>query len=235
MAQKQKHLIRIERGTITMGFYHPIINIDINKAYIIRKYNDKPPEIVSTKVRELSEDKTGWSNKVLFAITKIIHTNDYNLPDDLFIVLNNSTKTMNVNLDKPMEQYKRDELINKMRMKLDPANNKEEDNAASINEVYLGLNSKYQQFDDIGMAQIILLLSKLAMDSKKLWVTITFRLVEIKDAIFHINNETGKVRLSERAFPNLSKEDIMRAHNKTLPYIDSMNELISGARSLPTT
>ena len=99
--------------------------------------------------------------------------------------------------------------------------------------MYLGLNSKYQQFDDITMAQLIMLLSELSKDSKKLWITVTFRLKEIKDAIFHISNETGRVRLSERAFPNLTKEDIMRLHSKILPYIDSMNELIDGKRSLP--
>nr|DAE85024.1 MAG TPA: hypothetical protein [Caudoviricetes sp.] len=216
-----------------MGNYHPIINIDINKSYIIRAYNDKPAEYVADKVRELSEDKTGWSNKVMFAVSKIIHCNGYNLPDDLFIVLNNSTKTMNISLDKPMQDYKRDELIEKMRATLDKLPDDEDDTAASIYEVYLGLNGKYQVFDDITMAQLILLLSELSKESKKLWITITFRLKEIKDAIFHISNENGKVRLSERAYPNLSKEDIMRLHSKIIPYIDSMNELIDGTRSLP--
>ena len=179
-----------------MGNYHPIINIDINKGYIIRAYNDKPAEYVADKVRELSEDKTGWSNKVMFAVSKIIHCNEYNLPDDLFIVLNNSTKTMNISLDRPMQDYKRDELIEKMRTTLDKLPDDEDDTAASIYEVYLGLNGKYQVFDDITMAQLILL-------------------------------------LSERAYPNLSKEDIMRLHSKIIPYIDSMNELIDGTRLLP--
>lgn len=215
-----------------MGVYHPIINIDINKGYLIREHNNEPAEYIADEIRKLSEDKTGWSNKVMFAISKIIHTNGYRLPDDLFIVLDNSTKTMNISLDRPMQEYKREELIDKMRTTLDSVNN-ENDKAASITEVYLGLNSKYQQFDDITMAQLIMLLSELSKDSKKLWITVTFRLKEIKDAIFHISNETGRVRLSERAFPNLTKEDIMRLHNKILPYIDSMNELIDGKRSLP--
>ena len=215
-----------------MGVYHPIINIDINKGYLIREHNNEPAEYIADKIRELSEDKTGWSNKVMFAISKIIHTNGYRLPDDLFIVLDNSTKTMNISLDRPMQEYKREELIDKMRTTLDSVNN-QNDKAASITEVYLGLNSKYQQFDDITMAQLIMLLSELSKDSKKLWITVTFRLKEIKDAIFHISNETGRVRLSERAFPNLTKEDIMRLHSKILPYIDSMNELINGKRSLP--
>lgn len=215
-----------------MGVYHPIINIDINKGYLIREHNNEPAEYIADEIRKLSEDKTGWSNKVIFAIGKIIHTNGYRLPDDLFIVLDNSTKTMNISLDRPMQEYKREELIDKMRATLDSVNN-ENDKAASITEVYLGLNSKYQQFDDITMAQLIMLLSELSKDSKKLWITVTFRLKEIKDAIFHISNETGKVRLSERAFPNLTKEDIMRLHSKILPYIDSMNELIDGKRSLP--
>ena len=215
-----------------MGVYHPIINIDINKGYLIREHNNEPAEYIADEIRKLSEDKTGWSNKVMFAISKIIHTNGYRLPDDLFIVLDNSTKTMNISLDRPMQEYKREELIDKMRTTLDSVNN-ENDKAASITEVYLGLNSKYQQFDDITMAQLIMLLSELSKDSKKLWITVTFRLKEIKDAIFHISNETGRVRLSERAFPNLTKEDIMRLHSKILPYIDSMNELIDGKRSLP--
>ena len=215
-----------------MGVYHPIINIDINKGYLIREHNNEPAEYIADEIRKLSEDKTGWSNKVMFAISKIIHTNGYRLPDDLFIVLDNSTKTMNISLDRPMQEYKREELIDKMRATLDSVNN-ENDKAASITEVYLGLNSKYQQFDDITMAQLIMLLSELSKDSKKLWITVTFRLKEIKDAIFHISNETGRVRLSERAFPNLTKEDIMRLHSKILPYIDSMNELIDGKRSLP--
>lgn len=215
-----------------MGVYHPIINIDINKGYLIREHNNDPAEYIADEIRKLSEDKTGWSNKVIFAISKIIHTNGYRLPDDLFIVLDNSTKTMNISLDRPMQEYKREELIDKMRATLDSVNN-ENDKAASITEVYLGLNSKYQQFDDITMAQLIMLLSEISKDSKKLWITVTFRLKEIKDAIFHISNETGRVRLSERAFPNLTKEDIMRLHSKILPYIDSMNELIDGKRSLP--
>lgn len=215
-----------------MGVYHPIINIDINKGYLIREHNNEPAEYIADEIRKLSEDKTGWSNKVMFAISKIIHTNGYRLPDDLFIVLDNSTKTINISLDRPMQEYKREELIDKMRATLDSINN-ENDKAASITEVYLGLNSKYQQFDDITMAQLIMLLSELSKDSKKLWITVTFRLKEIKDAIFHISNETGRVRLSERAFPNLTKEDIMRLHSKILPYIDSMNELIDGKRSLP--
>jgi len=215
-----------------MGVYHPIINIDINKGYLIREHNNEPAEYIADEIRKLSEDKTGWSNKVIFAISKIIHTNGYRLPDDLFIVLDNSTKTMNISLDRPMQEYKREELIDKMRTTLDSVNN-ENDKAASITEVYLGLNSKYQQFDDITMAQLIMLLSEISKDSKKLWITVTFRLKEIKDAIFHISNETGRVRLSERAFPNLTKEDIMRLHSKILPYIDSMNELIDGKRSLP--
>lgn len=33
-----------------MGNYHPIINIDINKGYIIRAYNDKPAEYVADKI-----------------------------------------------------------------------------------------------------------------------------------------------------------------------------------------
>jgi len=215
-----------------MGVYHPIINIDINKGYLIREHNNEPAEYIADEIRKLSEDKTGWSNNVIFAISKIIHTNGYRLPDDLFIVLDNSTKTMNISLDRPMQEYKREELIDKMRTTLDSVNN-ENDKAASITEVYLGLNSKYQQFDDITMAQLIMLLSEISKDSKKLWITVTFRLKEIKDAIFHISNETGRVRLSERAFPNLTKEDIMRLHSKILPYIDSMNELIDGKRSLP--
>ena len=215
-----------------MGVYHPIINIDINKGYLIREHNNETAEYIADEMRKLSADKTGWSNKVMFAISKIIHTNGYRLPDDLFIVLDNSTKTMNISLDRPMQEYKREELIDKMRATLDSVNN-ENDKAASITEVYLGLNSKYQQFDDITMAQLIMLLSELSKDSKKLWITVTFRLKEIKDAIFHISNETGRVRLSERAFPNLTKEDIMRLHSKILPYIDSMNELIDGKRSLP--
>lgn len=215
-----------------MGVYHPIINIDVNKGYLIREHNNEPAEYIADEIRKLSEDKTGWSNKVMFAISKIIHTNGYRLPDDLFIVLDNSAKTMNISLDRPMQEYKREELIDKMRATLDSVNN-ENDKAASITEVYLGLNSKYQQFDDITMAQLIMLLSELSKDSKKLWITVTFRLKEIKDAIFHISNETGRVRLSERAFPNLTKEDIMRLHSKILPYIDSMNELIDGKRSLP--
>lgn len=216
-----------------MANFHPIINIDIDKSYIIRKYSDKDPLFVSEKVREVSEDKTSWSNKIVACINEIIDEEKYTIPKDFVLLYSNETKALNYSFERPMKEYTNEEIIQKMREQLD--NTDKDSDVMAIEEVYMALNQKYETFNDIEMAQIIMVLSKLAKESDKLWVSITMKIKEISGALFYFMNENGHIRLSERSLPNMQKEEIMRQSGNIIPYIDHMNAIIDGKIAIPNS
>lgn len=216
-----------------MANFHPIINIDIDKSYIIRKYSDKDPLFVSEKVREVSEDKTSWSNKIVARINEIIDEEKYTIPKDFVLLYSNETKALNYSFERPMKEYTNEEIIQKMREQLD--NTDKDSDVMAIEEVYMALNQKYETFNDIEMAQIIMVLSKLAKESDKLWVSITMKIKEISGALFYFMNENGHIRLSERSLPNMQKEEIMRQSGNIIPYIDHMNAIIDGKIAIPNS
>lgn len=216
-----------------MANFHPIINIDIDKSYIIRKYSDKDPLFVSEKVREVSEDKTSWSNKIVVRINEIIEEEKYTIPKDFVLLYSNETKALNYSFERPMKEYTNEEIIQKMREQLD--NTDKDSDVMAIEEVYMALNQKYETFNDIEMAQIIMVLSKLAKESDKLWVSITMKIKEISGALFYFMNENGHIRLSERSLPNMQKEEIMRQSGNIIPYIDHMNAIIDGKIAIPNS
>ena len=72
------------------------------------------------------------------------------------------------------------------------------------------------------MAHLILLLSQLAKDSQKFWVSVTLQIKELGSSIFYFVPEDGHIRLSAKTNnPDANK------------YIDLMNEIIDGKREVP--
>ena len=57
----------------TSNTYKTIININLNKRYIIQKYSNKQASVIQSKVRDISLDKSNWSGTVLSRITEIIN------------------------------------------------------------------------------------------------------------------------------------------------------------------
>lgn len=216
-----------------MALFHPAVTIDINKSYCIVKYQTKSPEFINDKLRELSNDDTNWSSKVIYKAQEIMRLKKLKFDSDVLIPLRNSSKTTLYQLEKPMDQYTNSELKDKMRNILDSSNidsNSNNSNTASdTNEIYIGLNSKYKELDDIMMAQLIILLSNIAKDSKRLWVSIILQMEEFKGALFYFLPEVGKITLSERSFDRNKKSKFEYLKD----YINAMNDLIEGRRELP--
>ena len=206
-----------------MAEFHPLINIDINKSYCIRKYSSRKTQSEQEKLlRELSEDKTNWSGKVLTKIHEIIQAHSYEVPYDILEVHFNYVKSVNHEFKDKVENMNVNQIISEMKKALDSS---KEYNA--VNEVFLQSNIKYKSFNDIQMAHIILLLSDLSKISEELWVSITLQLKELANVILYFLPEDGHIILSKRnRIPN-DKQSIINQ------YIDSMNELIDGTREVP--
>lgn len=202
--------------------FHPIINIEIDKSYAIRKYSEKlTPEKMIIKLRDISEDKLHWSKKVLDTVQNFIMHKALDIPYDLLEVHKTTINSVNYKFDTDIRQLNRNQIIETMKNELD---SKDQQNT-QITEVYLQNKDKYKEFDDIHMAYIILLLSHLAKYSNELWISVTLQIKELKSAILYFLNEDGHIVLSERS-KNINEFSIK-------DYINTMNELIDGKRQIP--
>ena len=208
-----------------MAIFHPIINIEISKGYCMRKYNNEKFDEISKRLRELSEDKTHWSDKVIAEMHNIIDAKTYDIPYDLVEPHYNTMQATTMTMDR--NSYKKFETADSKTLKkliADQMDNSKE-RMSTIQEVYLYSNPKYSEMDDIRLAHTILLLSEIAKNSNKLWVSVTMRIKELKNYILYFVSDDGHVRLSEKC----------RDHKLSgiQDYIDSMNELIDGKREVP--
>lgn len=202
--------------------FHPIINVEIDKSYPIRKYSEKlSPEELITKLRDISEDKLHWSKKVLDAVKVFIIEKALDIPYDLLEVHRVTSNSINYKFNKDLRQLNKAQIIETMKNTLDSKDNQ----STQTTEVYLQNKESYKEFDDIHMAYIILILSHLAKYSNKLWVSVTLQIKELKSAILYFQNEDGHIILSERS-KNINEFSIK-------DYIKSMNELIDGKREIP--
>ena len=202
--------------------FHPIINVEIDKSYHIRKYSEKlSPEELITKLRDISEDKLHWSKKVLDAVKVFIIEKALDIPYDLLEVHRVTSNSINYKFNKDLRQLNKAQIIETMKNTLDSKDNQ----STQTTEVYLQNKESYKEFDDIHMAYIILILSHLAKYSNKLWVSVTLQIKELKSAILYFQNEDGHIILSERS-KNINEFSIK-------DYIKSMNELIDGKREIP--
>lgn len=202
--------------------FHPIINIEIDKSYPIRKYSEKlSPEKMINKLRDISEDKLHWSKKILDAIQAFIIEKALDIPYDLLEIHRTTTNSVNYKFDRDIRQLNKAQIIETMKNELDS----KDQQSTQTTEVYLQNKEKYKEFDDIHMAYIILILSHIAKYSDKLWVSVTLQIRELKSAILYFQNEDGHIVLSERS-KNISERSIR-------DYINSMNELIDGKRQIP--
>ena len=202
--------------------YHPRIMIEIDKSYPIRKYQEKlDPQRLRSKLRDISEDKLKWSQKILDSLRSIIIEKTLDLPYDLLEVHKNVSNSINYQFQKPIEYLSKAEVNRIMKNELDS----EEEQSTRITETYLQNKEQYNEFDDVHMAQLIILLSELAKHGNTLWTTITMQITELKSSLLNFINEDGHIRLSER-----SK---IRIGSGIESYIQSMNELIDKKRPIP--
>lgn len=208
-----------------MAIFHPIVNIEINKSYCLREYSNKKIHEQRLKLKELSEDKTGWSIKVMNTIKIIINDLQLDLPDDIVESHINTLKTINYSLGKDISQFDKKELDKKVHDILDNNVPGEDNVVQTTDEVYLSSNPKYTDYNDIRMAHLILLLSNLAKLSNILWVTVTMRIQELRNLVLYFISEDGHIRLSEKSAQ--SKDTGIQ------DYIDSLNEIIDGKREVP--
>lgn len=208
-----------------MAIYHPTINIDVNKSYCIMEYRNKKIQEQHKKIKELAEDKTGWSTTVINTVKIIINDLHLDLPYDIIEPHLNTMKTVNYSLDRELSKYDKRELDKKVSNVIDYGVPGEENIVQTTEEIYLSSNPKYSGFNDIRMAHIILLLSNLAKMSNILWVTVTLRMRELKNNVLYFINEDGHITLSEKT--GRDKDPGIQ------DYINSMNEIIDGKREVP--
>ena len=201
-----------------MAEFHPIITIDIAKGYCIQKYSTKSAEVINKKIRELSEDKTNWSEKVLNEIHKIIDENNFNIPSDIMEVHKNRAKILKYKFDDNLIKSGKNVILNAAHQQLQV-------NDPDATEVIdTSLINKYNKFNDVEMAQIIVLLSKLIKQASTLWITISFTIKELgTEVIFYFKND-GHIAVSKRSKMKLQNTN----------YIDALNDIIDGKREIPT-
>lgn len=207
-----------------MSIFHPLINIDIDKSYCIRLNSGKKNQLeINKMLRNLSEDKTNWSTKILTTIHTIIEKNNYDVPYDLLEVRFNNVNSVNYEFKDKLTSLDSRELLKEVHTILD--NNTDN----RVEDVFLQSNPKYNNadkgFNDIQMAQIILLLSELSKLSSTLWLHISLEIRELGKAIFYFVNEDGHIALSKRIKIN----NIAIANS----YIQTMNDIIDGKRDIP--
>lgn len=206
-----------------MPLFHPLINIDVNKSYCIRKYSGKKtPEEQAKLLRDLSEDKTNWSSKVINSIHDIIQKHSYEVPYDIVEPHFNSTKSLNYEFKDKVENMNASQIITEMKNSLDSSGD-----FNLIKEIFLQSSLKYKELDDIRMAHLILMLSDLAKLSEQVWVTVTLQIKELANTILYFLPEDGHIILSKRTRILESKKSVIES------YIKSMNELIDGKREVP--
>lgn len=210
-------------------WYHPVVNIDIDKGRYIRKYEHKAISFINQKLEEVITDSTNWTGKIIDTVDMIINKHNLDkLEPDILIKLFNSSKAMRAEFSNDLSSMNINDINNFMKKKLDSVNDPDE--IAATNEVYLGLDNKYAEVEDITMAQIIILLSKLAMLSDKLYVSITLQMKEFPHAIFYFKPDDGNIMLSARSFNRAARAI---EHPELDNYIKAMNDLINGNRSIP--
>ena len=133
--------------------FHPIINIEIDKSYPIRKYSEKlTPEKMINKLRDISEDKLHWSKKILDAIQVFIIEKALDIPYDLLEIHRTTTNSVNYKFDRDIRQLNKAQIIETMKNELDS----KDQQSTQTTEVYLQNKEKYKEFDDIHMAYISL-------------------------------------------------------------------------------
>ena len=204
-------------------YYHPAINIDVDKGRFIRKYSDKSIDFVNQKIIEISSDK------VLETVYTIMNKHNLNrLDSDVLIKLFTSSKTMSMDSGKSLSDMNDKDIHNFIKKKLD--SNNDPDEIVSTNEVYMGLNSKYNEIEDITMAQLIILTSKLSLFSDKLYLVATMQLREFPNAIFYFKPDNGNILLSARSFNRAARAI---EYPELDVYIKAMNDLINGKRVIP--
>ena len=201
-----------------MSTYHPMITIEIAKSYCIQKYATKSTNEINTKIRELSEDKTNWSKKVLDEVKKIIEENHYNLPIDIFEVHKNRAKVLKYQFD--------ENVLKNTNNIINAAHNELENDKGTATEVInttLINNIKYSEFNDVEMAQLILLLSQLIKKADKLWVTISIIIKELGTNVTLYFKNDGHIEVSKRSKMIFSNNE----------YIKTLNDLIDKKREVP--
>lgn len=202
--------------------YHPLITIEVEKSYCIQKNATKSTSQINNKIRELSEDiDNKWSSKILNRIKELIDANHFNLPYDLLEVHKSKSKIMKY-------QFSEEALKNKNGIMIS-AHQQLESGSQDITEVVdtsLINNIKYPEYDDVQMAQLILLLSKLSKESDKLWINISIIIKELGSQVsFYFKTDNGHIEVSKRSKMNFSNND----------YINTMNDIIDGKREIPIT
>ena len=210
--------------------YHVSVNIDIAKNLFMQSLSKLKPTVVNKKLKELSSNKTNWSGKIIEYADKIIESKAlYKLmgKDVLVPIFTTSKIVSNYRLEKPLNNYSDSELSMKVRERINSVN--ENDNDASDNSsISLTLDSENKEVDDIELAQLIVLMSELVKNRKKLLCSISFNINEFNGAVFYITSD-GHVGLSERSY-NRSKQNVT---SNVLQCIKFMNDIIDRKREIP--
>ena len=213
--------------------YHPVVNIDIEKSYCISENEKKRTRRVpiEKKIKDLAEDKTNWSGKVLDFIADTIEKKKLRLPSDILIKFFSASKTVtNFMLEHNKMDYSRSDLAKIVRKRINEANiENDPDTVADSREVYLGINPKHNELDDTHMAELLILLSEIARKAEDLWLSVNLEIAEMKGAIFYFSPGNGHVSLSARSF-NRNRGNAPEFVGK---YIERINEIVDGKVDIP--
>ena len=207
--------------------YKIIININLNKRFIIEKYSkmNRKPDYIRKKVRDISEDKTNWFTTVINRIRELIAKNDYRLNPEMFapaFLLTNEVTDIDKKTFDGMANQERNSAVKQML----------DDNTDNqVRDVYIAVIDRYTTVNDEQLGFIVLLLSDLAKEADTLWTMPILMIKQIGGAIFYFTTPNGKVVLSKRSFSNINvTPEINTIANN---YIDGMNNLIDGKTSIP--
>lgn len=213
--------------------YHPIVNVDIEKSYCISENEKKRTRRVplEKKIKDLAEDKTNWSGKVLNFIAGTIEKKKLRLPPDILIKFFSASKTVtNFMLEHDKMDYSRSDLAKIVRKRINEANIENDPNTvADSKEVYLGMNPKHGELNDTQMAELLILLAEITKKAEDLWLSVNLEIAEMKGAIFYFSPGNGHVSLSARSF-NRHRENAPESVNN---YIARINEIVDGKVDIP--
>lgn len=209
--------------------YHVTVNVEIAKDLLIQSLSKLKSSKINEKLREISENKTDWSGKVLNYVKEIIEKKRLGkLYDTVLVPVFTSSKIVtNYQLEKPLNEYADGELSMKIRERINSADDKDSD-TSKTDRISLTLDGEKKTWNDIELAQLIILLSELAKNSRKLFCAISFQIGEFPGAIFYVLSD-GHIALSERSY-NRNKQF---ATSSVLQSLGFMNAIIDGKREIP--
>ena len=210
--------------------YHVTVNIDIAKDLLIQSLSKLKSTKINEKLREVSSNKTGWSDKIISYVEEIVKDKRLGrLNKNIFTTVFTTSKIVtNYQLEKPLNEYAQGELSMKIRERINSVDENDTDSAKSdCISIVLDCENK-KTWDDIELAQLIILLSELAKKSRKLFCAVSFHIGEFPGAIFYVMAD-GHIALSERSY-NRNKQ---AATQSALQSLGFMNAIIDGKREVP--